>query len=312
MPMTVEQLALDRKRRRALGDYGVTGRRGLELGPLGRPIVRRSDAEVLYLDHATTEEIRAKYAGHDVGGELCEIDIVSDGKYSLSELLGNKVPLDFIVASHVIEHVPDLIGWLSECCDALAVGGRLVLVIPDKRFTFDVCRRESAFEEVLQAYRERRRRPGLRGIMDHFANVVQADTYRLWDDYACIPDLKFHHGPEFLSLAQREFAEGKYIDVHCWVYTPWSFMDLMRQITTEAPQLSFDLAYFLTTQDHDLEFYVQLEKVNRPTTDWAALKDKASKTALWPRSGAQAALSRFYRRTKAFMSNWTMAQADRR
>ncbi|MET4277752.1 MULTISPECIES: methyltransferase domain-containing protein [unclassified Bradyrhizobium] len=294
--MTAEQSALDRKRRRALGDYSVNRRRGLEFGPLGRPIVRRSDAEVLYLDHATTEEIRTKYAGHEVGGELCEIDIVADGR-SLSELLGNRVPLDFIVASHVIEHVPDLIGWLSECHDALAVGGRLVLVIPDKRFTFDVCRRESAFEEALQAYRERRHRPGLRCIMDHFANVVQADTYRLWDDYACVPELKFHHGPEFLELAAREFNEGKYIDVHCWVFTPWSFMDLIRRITSEVPHLNFNLAYFLTTQDHDLEFYVQLEKVAAGTTNWAEIKDIAEKTALWPESATprQRSLSRLGR-----------------
>ena len=187
------------------------------------------------------------------------------------------------MAAHVIEHVPDLCGWLREMSDALKISGRLLLVIPDKRFTFDIYRRLSSFEEVIHAWQERRRRPGLRLVIDHFANVVKADTSELWENYALADHLHYYHGPEFLSLAAREHAEGKYIDVHCWVFTPWHFMHLMGRMVREMG-LNFDLRYFLTTQDHDIEFYVQLEKVTALTTDWAQEAEAARRGALWPRN----------------------------
>jgi hypothetical protein len=59
-------------------------------------------------------------------------------------------------------------------------------------------------------------------------------------------------------------------------------MALMDRIAREAGHLRFNLAHFLTTQDHDLEFYVQLEKVETATTDWLAMAKLAEKNALWP------------------------------
>jgi len=216
-------------------------------------VVRRHEAEVYYVDHCSADDLRKKYSGdHAHIDGIEEVDFIW-AEQPLVELIGGKAPLDFIVAAHVIEHVPDLCGWLKEMSDALKIGGRLLLIIPDKRFTFDIYRRLSSFEEVIQAWQERRRRPGLRLVMDHIANVVTADTWKLWDDCALADHLDYHHGPEYLSLAAREYAEGKYIDVHCWVFTPWHFMHLMGRMVNEMG-LALDLKYFLTTQDHDLEF----------------------------------------------------------
>jgi hypothetical protein len=110
---------------------------------------------------------------------------------------------------------------------------------------------------------------------------MAADTWKLWDDYALVNDLQYYHGPEFLERAMKLHADGEYVDVHAWVFTPWHFMRLMRRMVDEMG-LKFDLKFFLTTQDHDLEFYVQLERVEIPTTDWAAEAENAERTALWP------------------------------
>lgn len=93
--------------------------------------------------------------------------------------IGDKAPLDYVVASHVVEHVPDLAGWLEEVNASLKIGGRLLLVVPDKRFTFDILRPLTTYSEIITAYKEQRRRPGLRSMCDHFANVVHADTYKI-------------------------------------------------------------------------------------------------------------------------------------
>jgi SAM-dependent methyltransferase len=286
--MNFEELQ-ERKRERLFGNGEGPGRdlRGVEFGPLSRPLALKRHTQVYYIDHCTTEELRAKYAGdvHAHVDKIVDVDIVSHGE-PLAELIGDKTPLDYIVASHVIEHVPDLAGWLLDMHASLKEGGTLYLVVPDKRFTFDLHRRTASFEEVQSAHQEKRTRPGLRLVLDHFANVVSTDTWALWEDYSKAEAAPYAHGPEFLNLAYDHYLEGRYIDIHCWVFTPWSFMDLMGKIT-EKYDLGFRLTHFLTTQSHDLEFYVALE---RSTTkeDWDLQAARACSGALWPRNYREA------------------------
>jgi SAM-dependent methyltransferase len=274
--------AVKKMRDYALAGQTLSGLRGVEIGPLYRPLVTKNEAEVYYVDHCSTSELRAKYAGDpNVDHErIVDVDFVWKDS-PLHEMLGSVCPLDFIVASHVIEHVPDLIGWLQEMRQSLRDGGSLILIVPDKRFTFDAHRRPSAYEEIRAAYDERRRRPGLRCVMDHFANVVKADCHALWKDYAVVANLPFVHGPEFLSLAAEHYAEGRYIDVHCWVFTPWSFLQTLGRIAHEG-KLGFDLRYFHSTLVNDLEFYVQLVRAPSPSTDWGARAAEARARAWWP------------------------------
>ena len=281
---------LQRRRRDAiLQGLDVTGRRGAEIGPLSRPLVAKGESEVYYVDHCSAEQLREKYHGDPnvPPDDIVDVDFIWSDQPA-KELLRSVCPLDYVVASHVIEHVPDLVGWLHEMRDTLRDGGSLVLAVPDKRFTFDAYRRTSAMEEIRLAYKERRRRPGLRPIMDHFANVVRADTWALWDDYAKLDEFPFFHDPSFLSLAARHYAEGRYVDVHCWVFTPWSFLDVLGQAVKETG-LGFDLESFQTTSSHDLEFYVRLARVARSTTDWAREAVIARAGARWPEALGRAA-----------------------
>lgn len=280
--MTYEEM-VERKRERLFGSRNGPGRylRGVEFGPLSRPLALKKDTEVYYIDHCSTEELKAIYAGNAEADadKIVDVDFVSQGQ-PLAEIIGNKAPLDYVVASHVIEHVPDLAGWLLDTHASLKEGGTLYLVVPDKRFTFDLHRRTASFEEVQAAHQERRTRPGLRLVLDHFANVVSADTSALWEDYSKIDSVPYAHGPEFLNVAYDHYLAGQYIDIHCWVFTPWSFMDLMGKIE-EVFGLGFKLTRFLTTQTHDLEFYVTLRKGGEKT-DWALQTSLARTGALWP------------------------------
>ncbi len=113
--------------------------------------------------------------------------------------------------------------------------------------------------------------------------LLASEAGALCDNYKLADDLKYVHGVEYLDIAYQHFHEGRYIDVHCWVFTPWSFLDLMGKIISSFG-LEFELARFLTTQDHDLEFYVQLVKKKGPSTGWAEASSKAFETAIWPNS----------------------------
>src|SRR5579859_744551 len=99
------------RRRKILGDIPLPTSWGLEIGPLHTPLVRRSESRVLYVDYASTEMLRANFRHPGDPGDIVDVDIVW-GDRPLRECVGTLV--DYVVASHVIEHVPDLIGWLLE------------------------------------------------------------------------------------------------------------------------------------------------------------------------------------------------------
>lgn len=275
---------------RALHGLDLKNLCGIEFGPLDRPKVYPDESNIYYIDHVTTEQLKIKYGeGHGVNPDnLAPINFIADGR-PLKEIVGDTGPFDYVVASHVIEHVPDLVGWLKDIESVLVDGGVLALWVPDKRFTWDIYRALASRQEVAAAHAEKRSRPGLRVILDHFAYAAKAGCWPLWEDFSIANNLEYEHGPDFLEAACRDYQEGKYIDVHNWVFTPWSFLDLMGWIVAEYG-LSFNLRWFQTTPEFDLQFMVQLEKLSAgSTTDWAHAAFAARHTAKWPKDGARLA-----------------------
>jgi len=270
------------RKKRTLAGFDVTKGRGAEIGALSAPLVGKDEAAVYYLDYCSTEDLKRRHEKNaEVHPELIvPVDYVVGGD-TIVNVLGDKLPLDYIVASHVIEHVPDLIGWLKDTHDALEVGGRLVLVAPDKRFTFDLFRADSTLADARLAFDEQRKRPGRDHVLDFYQNIAAVSAADLWEDHTVGRAFGFVHDDETIRRIVRKYDAGIYVDVHCWVFTPWSFLALIGDIVREAG-LGYDLKYFLTTQPHSIEFYVHLEKQGRSTTDWARAAARARRTAKGP------------------------------
>src|SRR5687767_12380965 len=89
---------------------------GIEIGPSYNPIApKREGYKVQIMDHMTREELVAKYQGHGVDLQCIEeVDFVWRGE-SYADLTGRSHHYEWIIASHLIEHTPDLIGFLNEC-----------------------------------------------------------------------------------------------------------------------------------------------------------------------------------------------------
>ena len=88
---------------------------------------------------------------------------------------------DYVVASHVIEHVPNLLQFLQDVEKTLRPGGRLILIIPDKRFTFDLNRPITSFGSVLEKYCTNETKPSLSAVYDHFALANdKCPSYLVW------------------------------------------------------------------------------------------------------------------------------------
>jgi len=149
---------------------------GLEIGPSFNPLFPKSEGyDVEILDHLPADQLRVKYAGVTAGVDrIEEVDYVWSGE-PLSELIGSVNRYSYIVASHVIEHTTDLLGFLIECEKLLQPSGVLVLAIPDKRFAFDVLRPRASVGDVLQAYLDQRTIHSPGKIFDEVAyNVLRA------------------------------------------------------------------------------------------------------------------------------------------
>ena len=119
----------------------VESLKGLEIGPLNKPLVRTEDVqeggEIFYLDHLPSYKLQEKYKNDlsiDVN-QIVPVDFVCMDGDIVEATAGNL--FDYVIASHVIEHAPNLLKFLLDIQTILKPGGHVILVVPDKRFTFD-------------------------------------------------------------------------------------------------------------------------------------------------------------------------------
>jgi SAM-dependent methyltransferase len=200
--------------RRSFSELVPNTARVLEIGPFCNPVLRGSN--VSYFDVLTQEELtaRAKFFGLDPAG-IPHIDYISrTGNLSVVES-----QFDVVLSSHCLEHQPDLIHHLQQVRQILQPGGAYFLMIPDKRYCFDHFIPLSNLAEVIAAHYERRTVHTLRSVIEHRTLTTHNDNSRHWHG---------DHSGNFDSVKNRvkaalwEFddANGRYIDVHAWYFTP--------------------------------------------------------------------------------------------
>jgi predicted SAM-dependent methyltransferase len=235
---------------------------GLEIGPSFSPIAPRSAGfRVEVLDHATAAALREKYRNEpnvDIA-RIEEVDHVWRGE-PLDELVGTG-RYAWIIASHVVEHIPDLVSWLQELTRLLAPGGVISLIVPDGRYCFDHFRWPSTTGDVLQGFVERRRRHTPGTVFDHFAQFVTRAGMVSWNAETPGP---FAYRYSF-DDASRSFAQAQssddYLDVHCWRFTPASFRLLLTELRLLG-LIELEVACAFPTEG--CEFFVTLRRASQP------------------------------------------------
>lgn len=232
---------------------------GIEIGPLDKPIVRKREGEVIYVDHTDTASLREKYRNDPYVNSTAieEVDAIW-GTKTLQEAIGSAHKVDYIIASHVIEHVPDLITWLEELRSVLKPTGEVRLAVPDRRFTFDYLRRETTLADILSAYLARPRMPMPVSILDFVLNATPVSNVDAWEGKLDPARLQPERTvDDALSLARDTLQNGIYHDVHCWVFTPRSFADLFAR-AGEAGLIRFACNTFHDTERYHIEFFTTL------------------------------------------------------
>ncbi len=236
----------------------LSNTRGLEIGPLHNPILRRPEADVLYVDHVDTASLREKYRDDaDVpAGGIVEVDIVWSGGSLLAAC--DERRFDYVVASHVIEHVPDLVGWLEQIRSVVYRNGTVRLIVPDLRYCFDYRRQSSSVADMILARDDAAVIPGPRQILDFMLNIAPRDFNAVWSgdtDHEPAPEQAEYD--RAIAVMQHAAATGAYHDVHCWAFTPLSFARLMRQLAAYG-LLGFACTRCTATAPDSLDFFVHL------------------------------------------------------
>ncbi|MDX2101633.1 MAG: methyltransferase domain-containing protein [Alphaproteobacteria bacterium] len=251
-----------RRRHRLLAGLDTTTAAVLEIGALNRPLA--VGATVRYADHLDTAGLQHKYRDDPVVDcqRIVPVSYVLDGR-PLSEIVG-EARFDAIVASHVIEHVPDVIGWLAELHAILRPGGRVFLYIPDGRYCFDYQRPLTTAGQLLDAHRQQRKRPSPGAVLDGLGLMTHAAANNLWRAGAVRVAAGVtgepSHGPLDTAWPMVRLADaGEYVDVHCHVFSPSSFITALAALI-QGDLVGFGVVDFAETAPGDLEFLVVLER----------------------------------------------------
>jgi hypothetical protein len=245
------------RRTRILKGLNLRESVGVEIGALDKPLVTREMGKILYVDHADTAALREKYQNDRAvrADAIVDVDGVWNNNTLLEAIGGRKV--DYVIASHVIEHVPDMITWMKGLEAVLAPGGEIRFAIPDMRYTFDCLRRETVFSDVLPAWIARAKCPMAREVIDFVSNAAEVHSDLLWHKPAARAiSRKLYTDADATKLGEAAMR-GEYHDVHCWTFTPASFARLMQQITA-AGLSTLACSAFTDTPIGWTEFYISL------------------------------------------------------
>jgi hypothetical protein len=257
---------LDPRRQRLWELQDFAQGRGLEIGPLHEAILGKDRADVRYVDILDQAGLRAHYADDPAVTveRIPEIDFPltqPDGRIaSLAEAVAAGAPYDWVVASHVVEHVPDLIGWLDQLAEVTVDGGSLVLVVPDRRYCFDVHRPPTSVGAMLEAHLLGAVRPGVRAVYDHYSRAVRYRAADLWDGLIPGYDARHHDLDEAVAQVGRSLTS--YVDCHVWLFTPEGFVEQLHELRLIG-RSQWYVDELRETPTGQIEFMVRLRRLPR-------------------------------------------------
>jgi hypothetical protein len=238
---------------------------GLEIGPSHNPIAPKKDGfQVEIVDHASREELVKKYHNHGVNLDNIEdVDYIWDGR-RYPELVGKTNYYDWIIASHLIEHQPDLIGFLNDCDAILKDDGVLSLIIPDKRYCFDYYRPITGLSQIIDGHYNNAKVHSPGTIAEYYLNVVSNRGSIAWGPNVRERDFAFVHSlADAEQQMHRTLDTQEYIDVHAWCFVPHSFRLIVHDLFSLG-LIPFQEVDFFPTDG--CEFFVTLGRQSKPST----------------------------------------------
>jgi len=218
-----------------------------------------------------------KYAtlGIEGVGRIEPVDFIWQGG-SLSCLIPPEMhgTFDGLVASHVCEHLPDLIAFFEDASTLLKYDGVIALALPDKRVSFDFFQPLTTTGDLLAAHTERRVRHQRHTFFNQAAYYTTRNGEGGWAHAGtaapfvlCNTLRQAQHAYD----AANEDPDSEYRDTHAWAFTPKSFELLVLELNLLG---QIDWSVRAIEPAAGVEFYVWLERKRLTMTDLEANHDR--------------------------------------
>lgn len=250
------------RQRRILRFCNIEGT-GLEIGASFNPIAPKKEGFcVETMDYMTREDLIEKYRSQrttpteHIEELIEEVDYVWNGE-KYSDLVGKEY--DYIISSHLLEHIPDVIGHINDCYQILKEGGAYSLAVPDKRYCFDIFRRETTVEDMIRkmgtvSYSDA-------SIIDYVSNIVKNGEDISWDKLCTRKEFSHVYSEEMIRKVEAD--PQKYdVDIHVSVFTPESFKKVMDELYARKI-IKMPLVY-VDDETEDGEFFAVFRKIDTP------------------------------------------------
>ncbi len=229
---------------------------GLEIGALCSPLLTKEESNVKYYDIFPKETLIEHFQEFYPGRTFVDVDFVAKTR-SLSEVLGD-IKFDYFIANHVIEHIPDFIGFFKAVYESLNDNGKFFLAIPDRRFTFDVDRPETSAGHLIVDYENN-------GSVDAAEHILDA--------------LIYHQDRDHLNIYWSDIEGQRYNFVHHHhVFNFENFLQRIIRPLIRMRYFPFSVLDCHYEPDLDNEFDIVLEKC----TDWEDIHILGEKVPVQP------------------------------
>jgi SAM-dependent methyltransferase len=173
---------------------------GIELGPGHHPMpMLFSDVTVRYVDRWDPEQNRALFPDVANGSTFTTPDVIANLDVDRLSALADDSQ-DFVVASHLLEHLANPLAQLEDMHRVLKRGGVALIFLPDRRYTFDRKRSPTPVEHLIADYRDQVTVVSDEHLEDHLRKTG------VWQESWTEEDRR------------REFAfnRDRSVHVHCW------------------------------------------------------------------------------------------------
>jgi predicted SAM-dependent methyltransferase len=271
LPYGKARCGMDERIRRLVSPLDLSGL-GLEVAPYFRPVLRKCSHNVRYVDYIDNDEIVKKAASNPSTEktDTPKIDWVWTPGKPLRQCIPSDITFSYAIASHVMEHVPNPVGWLNEILEVMHEGAVLALALPDRRFTMDFYRRETTFADLMSLWLTAPPVPTPAQTADFLTNTfhdvrevpLSKAEWRKKHELASLTQMpRIYSDQDAWNFALMS-ARQQYIDIHCTVWTPDSFNEAFpRVIDLGLMNISFSVSESVAELD---EFIVHLTKRGAP------------------------------------------------
>lgn len=209
---------------------------GLEVGALAAPFPLPLHCTTIYADMKSYNDLRQSNVDEPWADMV--IPTMNTKFETLDAVLDES--LDYIVASHVIEHTRDPIGAIGNAYKKLRPGGTLLLVTPDMRRTFDRERPLTPLAHLIEDFKE----PSHDRDAEHHQHFHK---------------FSFPAPPELYERRwSTSWSTQQPIHHHTWVYN--SFAEMVEWLRQEIAPFSDVWSQDTLTGKGDCEFYFSLTK----------------------------------------------------